>query len=85
MCWECPSVEFHTQNQSGQSQAGNYQEAGKSTPVERNCAMVSKACKKNTIPLFNGALSHNSNANDCNIVNQSPLGLHKVILHSSHI
>lgn len=46
MCWECPSVEFHTQNQSGQSQAGNYQEAGKSTPVERNRAMASKACKK---------------------------------------
>lgn len=78
MCWECPSVEFHTQNQSGQSQAGNYQEAGKSTPVERNCAMASKA-------LFNGALSHNSNANDWNIVNQSLLSLHKVTLHSSHI
>lgn len=46
MCWECPSVEFHTQNQSGQSQAGNYQEAGKSTPVERNRAMASKAYKK---------------------------------------
>lgn len=84
MCWECPSVEFHTQNQSGQSQAGNYQEAGKSTPVERNRAMASKACKK-TIPLFNGALSHNSNANDWNIVTQSLLSLHKVTLHSSHI